>query len=119
MPSLTSVVGAATATFSAALVVAPQVLIAPARLTDTADTRSLVRALGVRDVVTGLALMAAPAGRARRTATAARVVCDWTDAVVFPRALAGRGTGGLVAGSAWGWGALALGALLLDERAGR
>ena len=119
MPSLTSVVGAATAAFSAALVVAPRVLIGPARLVDTADTRTLVRALGARDTVTGLALMAAPAGRARRLATAARVLCDWTDAVVFPRALAGRGTGGLVAGAAWAWGALALAALVLDERAGR
>jgi len=119
MPSFTSLVGAATATFSSALVVAPQVLIGPARLVDTADTRTLVRARGARDIVTGLALMAAPAGRARRLATAARVLCDWTDAVVFPSALAGRGTRGLVAGSAWAWGALALGALALDERAGR
>jgi hypothetical protein len=119
MPPLTSLVGAATAAFSAALVVAPRVLIGPARLADTADTRSLVRALGARDTVTGLALMAAPTGRTRRLATAARVACDWTDAVVFPRALAGRGTGRLVAASAWAWGALALGALVLDERAGR
>lgn len=119
MPSLTSLVGAATAAFSAALVVAPGVLIGPARLTDTPDTRALVRALGARDTVTGLALVAAPAGRARRLATAARVLCDWTDAAVFPAAVAGRGTGRLVAVSAWGWGALALGALVLDERAGR
>ena len=119
MPSLTSLVGAATATFSAALVVAPQVLIGPARLVDTADTRTLVRALGVRDTGIGLAMMAAPPGRARRLVTTARVLCDWTDAVVFSPTLSGRGTRGLVVGSAWAWGALALGALVLDERAGR
>ena len=119
VPPLTALVGVATTAFSAALVVAPRVLVGPARLVDTADTRALVRALGARDVVTGLALVAAPAGRARRLATAARVLCDWTDAVVFPAALAGRGTGSLVAASAWAWGALALGALALDERAGR
>lgn len=119
MPSSTSLVGVATTAFGAALVVAPGVLIRPARLADTADTRTLVRALGARDAVMGLALTAAPAGRARRLATAARVLCDWTDAVVFPRALAGRGTGGAVAAAAWGWGALAVGALVLDERAGR
>ncbi len=119
MPSLTSLVGAATAAFSAALVVAPGVLIGPARLADTADTRTLVRALGARDTVSGLALMAAPPGRARRLATTARVLCDWTDALVFSPTLAGRGTRGLVTASAWGWGALALGALALDERAGR
>ena len=118
MPSLTSLVGAATATFSAALVVAPQVLIGPARLVDTADTRALVRALGVRDTGIGLAMMAAPPGRARRLVTTARALCDWTDAVVFSPTLSGRGTRGLVVGSAWAWGALALGALVLDERAG-
>ncbi len=119
MPSLTSLVGAATTAFSAALVVAPGVLIGPARLVDTADTRTLVRALGARDTLSGLAMMAAPPGRARRLAATARALCDWTDAVVFPPALSGRGTRGLVAASAWAWGALALGALVLDERAGR
>ena len=74
MPSLTSLVGAATATFSAALVVAPQLLIGPARIVDTADTRTLVRALGVRDTGIGLAMMAAPPGRARRLVTTARAL---------------------------------------------
>ena len=119
MPSLTSLVGAATTAFSAALVVAPAVLIGPARLVDTADTRTLVRALGARDVLSGLAMMAAPPGRARRLAATARALCDWTDAIAFPPALSGRGRRGLVAGSAWAWGALALGAVALDERAGR
>ncbi|WP_448642295.1 hypothetical protein [Geodermatophilus sp. URMC 63] len=119
MPSLTSLVGAATTAFSAALLVAPGILIGPARLADTADTRALVRALGARDAVSGLALVLAPPGRPRRLAATARALCDWTDAVVFPPALSGRGTRGLVAASAWAWGALALGALVLDERAGR
>ncbi|MFD2091712.1 hypothetical protein [Blastococcus deserti] len=119
MPSLTSLVGAATAAGSAALVVAPRIFLGPARLADTADTRALVRAMGARDTGIGLAMMAAPSGRARRLATAARVLSDWTDVATLPPALAGRGAAGRVVGFASAWGALSLAALLADERAGR
>jgi hypothetical protein len=119
MPSLTAVVGAATTAFSVALVAAPRILIRPCGLADTRDTRALTRALGVRDTVLGLAMVAAPAGRARRQATAARVVADWGDAAAFGSGLAGRPTRGPVAASAAAWGALALLAGVLDERAGR
>jgi hypothetical protein len=119
VPSLTALVGAATAVYSAALVVAPGVLIGPSRLADTADTRSLVRAVGARDAGIGLAMMAAPPGRARRLATVARVLSDWTDAAAFAPTLSGRGTVGKVSGFATAWGLLAVGALVLDERAGR
>ncbi|MDP9428593.1 MAG: hypothetical protein M3Q47_06810 [Actinomycetota bacterium] len=93
--------------------------IEPAGLADTVESRSLVRAPGARDVGIGLAMMSAPAGRARRIAATARVLSDWTDAVVFVPALSGRGTLGRVVGFASLWGALAVGALVLDERAGR
>ena len=43
MPSLTSLVGAATAAYAAALVVAPRVLIGPSGLPDDPRTRALVR----------------------------------------------------------------------------
>jgi hypothetical protein len=119
MPSLTSLVGLATAAGSAALVVAPRIFIGLGRLADTPDTRTLVRAMGARDVGIGLVMLAAPSARARRLATTARVVGDWTDAVVFPATLSGRGTAGRVSGFAAAWGALSLGALVLDERAGR
>jgi hypothetical protein len=118
MPSLTSLVGLATAAGSAALVVAPRLLIGPAGFADTPDTRALVRVLGARDVGIGLAMLAAPAGRARRLAGAARVLSDWTDAAVFPTVLTGQGRRRAVA-LASTWGALSLGALVLDERAGR
>jgi hypothetical protein len=119
MPSLTAVVGAATAGFSVALVAAPRILIRPCGLADTPDTRALTRALGVRDTVLGLAMVAAPAGRVRRLVTAARVVADCGDAAALGAGLAGRPTRGVVAGSAAAWGALALLAGVLDERAGR
>ena len=119
MPSLTSLVGAATAAYSAALVAAPRILIGPCGLEDSPDTRTLARALGVRDAALGLAMVAAPAGRARQLATAARVMSDWGDAVAFGAGLAGRATRGKVVGFAAAWGALALLAGVLDERAGR
>jgi hypothetical protein len=120
VPSLTSLVGAATAGYGAALVAAPAVLLRPCGLADTPDTRLLTRSLAVRDVVLGLALVAAPAGRARRLATAARVVSDVGDAAAFGAGLAGRtARAPLVALAATGWGAVTLLADVLDERAGR
>ncbi len=120
MPSLTSLVGAATAGYGAVLVAAPAVLLRPAGLTETPDTRLLTRSLGVRDVVMGLALLTAPPGRPRRLATAARVVADLGDAAAFGAGLAGRtARAPVVALAAAGWGAVALLADVLDERAGR
>ncbi|MGY1759902.1 hypothetical protein ACI79G_13810 [Geodermatophilus sp. SYSU D00779] len=108
MSSLTSVVGAATATFSAALVVAPRVLIGPTGMPDTAQTRALVRALGARDAVIGLAML-----------TAARVLSDCADAAVLPSAVPDRGRAAALGVSAAAWGALALATAVLDRRAGR
>ncbi|WP_138761024.1 hypothetical protein [Modestobacter altitudinis] len=120
MPSLTSLVGAATAGYGAALVAVPTILLRPCGLAETPDTRLLTRSLGVRDVVLGLALVAAPAGRARRLATGARVVADAGDAAAFGAGLAGRGARApLVALAAASWGAVTLLADVLDERAGR
>jgi hypothetical protein len=65
MPSLTAVVGAATAAYSTAVIASPRVLIRPSGLADTRDTRILTRALGARDAAIGLAMIAAPGGRAR------------------------------------------------------
>ena len=74
----------------------------------------------VRDVVMGLALLTAPPGRPRRLATAARVVADLGDAAAFGAGLAGRtARAPVVALAAASWGAVALLADVLDERAGR
>ena len=119
MPPLTALVGAATAAYSIALIAAPKVLIAPCGLEDSRDTRTLTRALGVRDTAIGLAMVAAPAGRARQLVTGARVLADWGDAAAFGAGLAGRPTRGKVVGFAAAWGALSLLAGVLDERADR
>ncbi|MCW2534566.1 MAG: hypothetical protein JWQ26_265 [Modestobacter sp.] len=118
MPSLTSLVGAATAAYSVSLVAAPRILIGPCGLDDTRDVRTLTRAIGVRDAAIGLAMMTAPPGPARRLLTAARVAADWGDAGAFGAGLAGRGTRGKVVGFAAAWGALSLLAGVLDERSG-
>lgn len=119
MRSLTSVVGAATATFSAALVVAPRVLIGPLGMPDSAQTRALLRALGARDAAIGLAMLTAPGGGARDLAAAARVLSDCADAAVLPSAVPDRGRAAVLRVSAAAWGALALAATVLDRRAGR
>lgn len=119
MPSLTSLVGGATAAYSAALVVAPRLLLKPCGLEQSADARMLTRAIGARDTAIGLAMIATPAGPARWAATAARVAADWSDAAVFGAGLGGRGTRGKVVGFAAAWGALSLAAGLLDARSGR
>jgi hypothetical protein len=119
VPSFTSLVGGATAAYSAALLVAPRLLLKPCGLADTADARMLTRAVGARDTALGLAMIAAPAGRARWLATASRVAADWSDAAVFGAGLAGRGTRGKVVGVAAAWGALSLAAGLLDARGRR
>ncbi|WNV76273.1 hypothetical protein [Geodermatophilus sp. DSM 44513] len=119
MRSLTSLHGAATAAYALALVVAPGLLVRPSGLPDTAATRTLVRALGARDAVLGAAVAVAPRGRPRELAAAARVLCDVTDAAVFPLAVPGPARAAAVAASAATWGALALAAAVLDRRAGR
>ncbi|MGR6967349.1 hypothetical protein ACU610_23100 [Geodermatophilus sp. URMC 61] len=117
MPSLTSVVGAATATFSAGLVVVPRVLIGTIGMPDTAQTRALLRAIGARDTVIGLAMLTAPGGRVRDLAIGARVLSDCADAAVLPAAVPDRGRAAALRLSAVAWAALALAAAVWDRRA--
>ena len=116
MPSLTALTGAATAAYSVALLVSPDVLLRPCGLERSRDTRALTRLVAARDTAIGSAMVLAPAGPARRLAVAARVGSDWGDALVLTGALAGRPTRPKVVGFAAVWGALCLGALALDER---
>ena len=84
-------------------------------MADSTDTRALTRLVGARDTGIGLAMVLAPAGTARRLAVGARVLSDWTDAVVLSRTLAGRGTRAKVVGFAVLWGAFCATALVLDQ----
>ena len=116
MPSLTALAGAATAAFSAVFVAAPGVLLRPCGIAETRQTRALARMVGARDVVLGLAMVAAAPGRPRRLAVAGRVLADCTDAAALAGGLAGQGRRGLVSASAVAWGLACLAAGVLDER---
>ncbi|GGS36445.1 MULTISPECIES: hypothetical protein [Actinokineospora] len=88
MPTLTRLLGAATAAYGAAIVVRPALLASPAGLTNATGevpggSQILVRAIGARDAAVGVAMLCAPPGPALRTAVAARVACDLSDAAVF------------------------------------
>ncbi|SSC25501.1 Hypothetical protein KLENKIAIHU_4125, partial [Klenkia terrae] len=116
VPALTTLTGAATAAYSAALLVSPDLLLKPCGLASTHDSRALTRLVGARDTAIGLAMVLAPAGAARRAAVGARVASDWGDAAVLGAALKGRPTQAKVLGFAAAWGALCLAALRYDER---
>ena len=119
MPSLTALAGTATAAFSAAVLVAPAALLVPCGLDVTPSSRALVRMVCARDVVLGVALATAPAGRLRRRAVAGRVAADLTDAAALAVGLAGHDRRALVSASAAAWGVICLTAGMLDERTGR
>jgi hypothetical protein len=119
VPSLTALVGAATAAYSTVLVAAPRLLISACGLEDSPATRTLTRSVGARDVGLGLALVLTPAGTARRVVVGARALADLSDAAVFGAGATGRVRRVVVAGSAAAWGAVVVLAGVLDERAGR
>jgi hypothetical protein len=111
MPVLTRVLGAATAAYSAAIIIWPRLLAKPCGMTTVdgevrPEIRSLIGAIGARDTAIGVAMMSAPAGPALKAALAARVISDASDMVVFGLQLPDRGTRGKVAAVAAGWAVL-------------
>lgn len=79
-------IGALTATYGLAVAVAPRILAGPCDLKESdgsisSSTKTLCRAIGVRDVASGAAMMVAPTGSALKAATAMRVAADVGDAV--------------------------------------
>jgi hypothetical protein len=111
MPVLTRVLGAATAAYSAAIIVEPRLLAKPCGLTTATGqvppgTRALIGAIGARDTAIGVAMMSAARGRPLRVALAARVVSDLADAVLFGLSIKDRKARAKVAGFAAGWAAV-------------
>ena len=105
------ILGAITAGYSALIVVRPQVLAKPCRMTDAAGrtpwpVRVLVQGVGVRDTAIGVAMMTAPAGTALTAVTLARVAADAGDAVAFGLALPDLRTKAKIAGFAALWACL-------------
>ena len=61
----------------------PEVLIRPVGIEDDETGARVARLLGVRDVLSGLAMVIAPPGPALAVAVAARVASDLSDAASF------------------------------------
>lgn len=102
--------GLATAGYAASVIAQPRILLRPSGI-DTADEPSaaaatLARAVGGRDLVTGLAMALAPTPAGMRTAIAARVGCDAADVALFAAVLRGRPEQTKAIAVAAGWGAL-------------
>ncbi|WP_329792828.1 hypothetical protein V1227_13300 [Lentzea sp. DG1S-22] len=107
----TRALGAATAVYSAALVVSPRVLAKPTGLTTSRDevpapVRTLVAAIGARDVAIGTAMALAKPGGVLRAAVMTRVAADLADAAVFGLTLPDRTARRKVAVFALCWAAL-------------
>lgn len=75
--------GVATTAYGTLVLIRPQAMTKPARLTPTTGTRRFVRALGVRDVASGLAMIATADRPEAGLAVAARVLADASDVLVF------------------------------------
>ena len=108
---LPRVLGVLTAAYSVAIIVSPKLLAKPCKLTRAdgvvpPEVATVIRAVGVRDAASGLALVTAPAGAALRAAVAVRVVSDFGDAAVFGLTLPDAATKAKAAGVAAVWGTL-------------
>jgi hypothetical protein len=111
MPLLTRILGGATTAYSLAIIAAPRLLAKPCGLTTATGevspgVRPLIGGIGARDVVIGVAMMAAPPGRPLRLAVAGRVAADLSDALIFGLSLPDRAARRKVAAFATGWAAL-------------
>ncbi len=103
--------GALTAAYATAVLVAPKLLAQPCELTDADGTVSspvstLSRAIGARDLLSGLIVSVAPRGNALRAAIAVRAACDLADAAVLGVSLPNAQVRTKAAAVAGGWGVL-------------
>lgn len=103
--------GVATAGYSVAIIANPSLFAKPTKL--QADGAPLptataigVRALGGRDLASGLAMALAPSGKALRTAIAVRVGADLADLVVLGTSLPDKQARAKAVGVAALWGTL-------------
>lgn len=113
--------GVATAGYSVAIIARPDLFTKPTKLQAEGAplptaTAIGVRALGGRDLASGLAMALAPAGDALRTAVAVRVGADLADLVLLGTSLPDRQARGKAAAVATLWGGLcALSYLAIDD----
>ncbi|MEV0804645.1 hypothetical protein AB0I34_43625 [Kribbella sp. NPDC050281] len=106
---LPRLLGLLTLGYGAYTAVRPESLVRAAGLADERPIdrsgRVLGTVIGVRDVLSGTAMLIAPAGRPLQAAVIARVACDLTDVAGFGLAGSPRSRGKVV-GIAGAWGLL-------------
>ncbi|MDR7304145.1 hypothetical protein [Haloactinomyces albus] len=103
--------GVATITFGLAVTVRPKLLASPCGLTDArgrlaGDVAVLCRGIGIRDVLSGLAMTAAHSTPALRRAIAVRIAADLGDAALFGTLLPDTRARGKAAAAAMTWASL-------------
>lgn len=103
--------GVATAAYSVAIIARPDLFTGPTKLTADGEPPSRgtaigVRALGGRDLASGLAMALAPAGAPLRTAVGVRVGSDLVDLVLLGTGLPDADARRKAIGVATAWGAL-------------
>ncbi len=104
------IVGLLTALYGVSAVLKPGVIARHGELDSPSDRRSAVALLsatiGIRDLISGIAIVLAPAGGALLAALGARVTIDAGDAATFGRLLPTRAGRRKVAAIALAWGAV-------------
>ncbi|HET9861545.1 MAG TPA: hypothetical protein VFQ19_17355 [Nocardioidaceae bacterium] len=110
--------GGLTAAYGGYTLVRPQSLVRQLHTDRPETARKAGRAIGVRDLVSGLGMLAAPSGTALNAAIAARVAADTSDAVLLPRFTSERDRRNLIRAVALGWGAACAAAGLWAARKG-
>ena len=118
--------GLATAGYGAAILVRPRLMTGPCELPDDAASRVLTRAVGSRDLLSGLAMLLAGSPSTLRLAIAVRVGADVGDAVLLGMFLPNVTARRKAAAVASVWGALCAlsavtvrdGSVLIQSQAG-
>lgn len=113
--------GVATAAYGAAITVKPDLFLRPTKLVadgeqPSSGLRALTAAIGGRDVVSGLAMLVAPAGTPLKSAIAVRVGADVADVAGLGSRLPDRDAREKATMVAAGWGALCALSILAADR---
>jgi hypothetical protein len=107
MPVLSRVLGVSTIAFGALEFAKPDLWAKPTGIAGPSPAmRTWHQTLGARDLISGIAMVIAPAGPALRAATLFRIVSDSTDALAFGLNAPTTRLKGKAAGAALGYAAL-------------
>ncbi len=103
--------GVATAAYGVGIIAKPELFLRPTGLlggsaSPSAEQSVMTRAIGGRDVATGVAMAVAPAGNPLRTAVAVRTAADVVDVVALGGGLPEQDGREKATMAAAGWGAL-------------